>query len=147
MENASKALLMAAGVLIGILIMLLAVYLFISFGSTSADIHEKVHINQINNFNSQFTMYEGKEDITIHDVVSVAKLAKEINLKNEKTISDKNYIKVFLDNNKIENLDEQQHTNTIKRMLDNNNINKTYKCKVEIDQQSGLVNQIKFTEK
>ena len=147
MENASKALLMAAGVLIGILIMSLAVYLFISFGSTSADIHEKVHINQINNFNSQFTMYEGKEDITIHDVISVAKLAKEINLKNENTISDKNYIKVFLGNNKIENLDEKQHTNTIKSMLNNNNINKTYNCKVKIDKQTGLVNRIDFTEK
>lgn len=32
MENASKALIMAGGVLIGILILSLAVYLFIDFG-------------------------------------------------------------------------------------------------------------------
>lgn len=147
MENASKALLMAAGVLIGILIMSLTVYLFISFGSTSAEIHEKVHINQINNFNSQFTKYEGKEDITIHDVVSVAKLAKENNLKNEYTTNDTNYIRVFLDNRNFENLDNDGYTKKIKDMLDNNTINKTYNCKVKIDKQSGLVNQIDFTEK
>ena len=33
MENASKALLMAAGVLIGVLILSLAVYLFENFGT------------------------------------------------------------------------------------------------------------------
>jgi len=36
MENASKALLMAAGVLIGLLVLSLMVYLFASFASTSA---------------------------------------------------------------------------------------------------------------
>ena len=41
MENASKALLMAAEVLIGLLILSLAVYLFADFGSTSAEINKK----------------------------------------------------------------------------------------------------------
>ena len=35
MENASKALLMAAGVLIGMMVLSLMVYLFISFGSST----------------------------------------------------------------------------------------------------------------
>ena len=39
MENASKALLMAAGVLMGILIISLAVFLFVTFGATSAESH------------------------------------------------------------------------------------------------------------
>ena len=39
MENASKALIMAGGVLIGVLIISLAVYLFVSFGQTSAEIN------------------------------------------------------------------------------------------------------------
>ena len=43
MENASKALLMAAGTLIGMLIISLAVYLFTSFGSR-ADQMEKISI-------------------------------------------------------------------------------------------------------
>ena len=42
MENASKALLMAGGVLIGLLIIALAVYLFTSFGTTSAEVNRNI---------------------------------------------------------------------------------------------------------
>ena len=56
MENASKALLMAAGVLIGILILSLAVFLFANFGSASAEINRQNEIKRINEFNAQFTV-------------------------------------------------------------------------------------------
>ena len=79
MENASNALIMAASVLIGLVIISLAVYLFVSFGSTSAEIHEEKEQQTLNEFNAQFTSYEGKEGITIYDVVSVANLATESN--------------------------------------------------------------------
>ena len=69
MENASKALIMAGGVLIGVLIISLAVYLFVSFGQTSAEINSQNAQKQINQFNSQFTSYEGNNQLTIHDVV------------------------------------------------------------------------------
>ena len=59
MENASKALIMAGGVLIGVLIISLAVYLFVSFGQTSAEINSQNAQKQISQFNSQFTSYEG----------------------------------------------------------------------------------------
>lgn len=80
MENASKALLMAASVLIGILILSLAVYLFTSFATTSAEINKKNAKEQIDQFNSQFSSYVGKSGITIHDVVSIANLATENNI-------------------------------------------------------------------
>lgn len=79
MENASKALLMAAGVLIGILILSLGIYLFASFASTSAEMHKENAKQQIDQFNSQFTSYAGKEGITIYDVVTLANLATETN--------------------------------------------------------------------
>lgn len=79
MENASKALIMAASVLIGILIVSLAVYLFASFATTSAEINKKNEKEQIDQFNSQFSSYVGKSNITIHDVVSIANLATENN--------------------------------------------------------------------
>ena len=63
MENASKALLMAAGVLLGILILSLAIYLFVSFGQTSAEINEKNRQQQIVQFNSQYTVYLGRKDL------------------------------------------------------------------------------------
>ena len=56
MENASKALIMAGGVLIGILIISLAVYLFADFGSTSAQINAQNSQKQITEFNSKFTI-------------------------------------------------------------------------------------------
>ena len=96
MENASKALLMAASVLIGILVISLAVYLFVSFGSTSAEIHKQNAAQQISQFNSQFTAYEQKK-CTIYEVVSIASLARENNSYYELTgpaTGKDNYISV-----------------------------------------------------
>lgn len=92
MENASKALMMAAGVLIGLLILSLAVYLFANFGSASAEAHKRNAENQINQFNAQFTIYEGRNDVTIHDIVTVANLAKSSNASYDLTEqTDTNY--------------------------------------------------------
>lgn len=54
MENAARALTMAAGVLIGIMIISIAVYLFTSLGNTSSEIYSKVEQTKIDKFNSQF---------------------------------------------------------------------------------------------
>lgn len=103
MENASKAMLMAAGVLIGILILSLAVYLFVSFGSSSAQIHEQNGKKQMDKFNSQFTLHQGKE-CTIYNVITIANLATENNkyyeFKRRTTLSvgTDYYISVKLDN-------------------------------------------------
>ena len=53
MENAARALTMAAGVLIGIMIISIAVYLFTSLGNTSSEIYSKVEQTKIDKFNSQ----------------------------------------------------------------------------------------------
>lgn len=79
MENASKALMMAAGVLIGIMILSLAVYLFANFGSASAEAHRQNEENQLAQFNAQFTTYQYRTDVTIHDVITVANLARSNN--------------------------------------------------------------------
>ena len=92
MENASKALIMAAGVLIGIMILSLAVYLFATFGATSAEMHGQIEQDRINQFNAQFTSYEGKQDITIYDIITVVNLAKDNNESYSLTSStDSNY--------------------------------------------------------
>lgn len=79
MENASKALLMAGGVLIGILILTLAVYLFLSFGAQSKEIHAQITANQLTQHNAKYNIYSGRNDVTIYDIVSVANQAKENN--------------------------------------------------------------------
>ena len=50
MENASKALIMAAGVLIGILVLSLAVFLFMDFGARSSEIYSQVEHNQLTQY-------------------------------------------------------------------------------------------------
>ena len=106
MENASKALLMAAGVLLGIMIISLGVYLFANFGGTSSQIHANIEENQIAQFNSQFTTYVGKDNVTIHDVISMASLATQNNqsyeLPHQAANENTNYIAVILNGNSIE---------------------------------------------
>ena len=105
MENASKALLMAGGVLIGLLIIALAVYLFTSFGTTSAEVNRKNQEQQLVQFNTQYSSYLGRKDLTIYDVVTVANSAHENNLNyaevsNHETLYD---IIVKIENNRIDN--------------------------------------------
>ena len=57
MENASKALIMAAEVLIGILILTLAIYAFVFYNDVAVT-YEKTQIEQdLQKFNNQFTKY------------------------------------------------------------------------------------------
>ena len=89
MENASKALTMAAGVLIGVLIISLAVYLFVDFGTTSAEVNKQNEKQKIVQFNSQFTSYETEEKTwTIYDIITIAKYAKENNEYYEDSSED-----------------------------------------------------------
>lgn len=171
MENASKALLMAAGVLIGILILSLAVYLFVSFGSTSAELHKQNEAQQIAQFNSQFTSYEGKEGITIYDVVTVANLATETNIYYEFpkrlnipiTAPKDNYVSVIFNNKPIEKgyeymgdidyneLINQDIANMQAKEDENDGTQykalQDYICEVEISPTTQRVYKVTFTKK
>lgn len=156
MENASKALLMAASVLIGILIISLAIYLFVSFGSTSAEVHKQNEVQQIAQFNSRFTSYEQKT-CTIYDVVTLANLATENNIYYELTSRQRNsknvnYITVKLDNLLIEgNYEDSDKNEEYNRYLEKelkeleDGKEKKYKCKTEISEITQRVYQVNFT--
>lgn len=148
MENATKALIMAAGVLMGIVILSLAVYEFTSFGISSKEIHKANEETRLNEFNSQFTKYEGKDDVTIYDVITVANLAKENNSYYEFSPRrlDQNtgkdlYISVILDNNSIENQDQS----TYKLKIDSE-YNSKYTCIATISNDTGRVYKVKFSK-
>lgn len=149
MENASKALIMAGGVLIGILIISLAVYLFTDFGSTSAQINAQNSQKQITEFNSKFTSYEGYKDkdgnwkITIYDIITLASYAKENNQYYEDTSEEQ--IKV-----KIDNIEIQDYTNDKNQKLISNytrdGILKKFKCSNVEYNARGKVKSITFRE-
>lgn len=154
MENASKALIMAAGVLIGIMILSLVVYLFVSFGSSTAQIGEKIKQDQLNKFNSQFTSYEGKEGLTIYDVITVANLATENNKyynysNRSDTSQNDSYVSVILENKHIEGKEEADYNKLIINDTINNESDSlaNYTCKVYINEITSRVYKITFSVK
>ncbi len=177
MENASKALIMAAGVLIGVILLSLMAYMFLSFAMSSAEMHKDNEQNRLNQFNSQFDSYEGKEGLTIYDVVTVANLATESNIYYElpkldaPPMGNNNYIAVRLLNrnisrynkkniehgyvdNRNDNQYKQQITeyynNLIKEGLQDmtdENTLREYDCTVQISDITGRVFLITFDAK
>ncbi len=164
MENASKALIMAAGVLIGILILSLAAYLIASFGSTSAEIHRQKQADQTNEFNTQFTKYQGSDDVTIHTIVSLANIATQNNVDYELPretgiINDNNYSKFYVqivfDNKPIEGGYNSPSTidyntlikNDTQGITSSNQSLKKYDCKVFVSNSTKRVYKVVFNEK
>lgn len=146
MENASKALIMAGGVLIGILIISLAVYLFTDFGSTSAQINAQNSQKQITEFNSKFTVYEGNDNITIYDIITLAGYAKENN-EYYKDVEDEK-IEVKIGNKNCTNLKNQELINQelINQYPSTNGILKKFMCSSIEYNERGKVKSITFNE-
>ncbi len=125
MENASKALIIAASVLLGIMIISVAVALFNSFGGSSREIMNEIERGKIAEFNTQFFKYYGenyntetgeieKIKITSHDIVTLTNLAKKNNIEYEvqeqNSKSDNSYyIQIDVKNRKnLEKLNEEK---------------------------------------
>lgn len=148
MENASKALVMAAGVLIGVLLLSLAVYLFADFGATSARINAQNAEKQLIEFNSKFTSYEGFKDkdgnwkITIYDIISLASYAKEYNKFYEGTTESK--INVSIGNTNISSKTEDEYKELINTYVDSTGIIKKFRCSGISYNDKGRVEKIKF---
>ncbi len=148
MENASKALVMAGGVLIGVLILTLAVYLFIDFGQQASEIHNQITSNQLTQFNAQFNIYEGLKDVTIYQIISMANLAYENNKKED----DETYkVKVFLDlggrqevskNKYSDNLEFIKENNSVKE--DDGEIENLFNCYLVRYHENGRVSEVYF---
>ena len=60
MENASKALIIAGEVLIGVLVLSLAAYIVIQFGSFSRNLNDQISETEISSFNVNFTNFSKK---------------------------------------------------------------------------------------
>lgn len=153
MENASKALIMAAGVLIGVLILSLAVFLFMDFGATSKGIYSEVESNQLTQYNAQYTVYSGRTNITIYEIVSVINLAKQNNqdYKDYSNFEDTYKVSVFIGTN---NYTEEDPSEIQTLLEDNNGVNattgeieKTFSCKKIEYHDNGRVAKIYFTSK
>lgn len=137
MENAVKALYIAAGVLIAIMVLSLGVALFAELQSYVDSEHDRNRFNELNAFNTQFTKYinymngvpeEGKK-LTIQDIVSVAGLAYEnnfsynVNLMEWEERPNLMYVAIYLNGRRIDLNIKSEMTNLLE-----SGKNKFYKC-------------------
>lgn len=86
MENASQALIMAATILLGIIIVSFAVYTVSLFGDYARNAESDREAQQLEAFNAKFYKYSGLKNISPHDIVTVINMAKENNTTNGFTL-------------------------------------------------------------
>lgn len=137
MENAVRALYIAAGVLIGIMMLSLGISLYSSLNGFVEDINQDLANAQIIEFNEKYFKYVNI-DLTIHDVVTAANIAFENNRNSEY------YVRVKIGSNEIQNEINEKSASLLENSLD-----KTYKCRSEdilIDSNTGRVCNITFHE-
>lgn len=149
MENATKAMLIAAGVLIGIMILTLGVTLYSEFSSYMTSARETMEFNEQNSFNAQFTKYvnyigiQKQFDLTIQDVVTAANTANEINKVNDAQPGDHLYVAVFLGTQHL----EYDGTDIAKLLKDG--LPYKYKCSstdVKFSTVTGRICEIHFSQ-
>lgn len=78
MENASKALLIAGGVLIAMIIASFGVYLYGVYHEHAENVMNRLTESQITEFNAKFTAFEGRK-LTTNEVISIMNLVRENN--------------------------------------------------------------------
>mgnify|MGYP004518983555 CR=1 FL=1 len=159
MENASKALLMAATILISVMLVSLATYLFATFGNYSKNINDNINQKTKQEFNAQFTKYENSE-CTVYDIVTIINLAKNCNdqyeeyqgINRPESYDNQNNVYIFVTIHGIE-VNEKSNTTKLNNFISQHNtttdgeyIDK-YNCTVNISNQTGLVKSITFTQK
>jgi len=154
MENASQALIIVAGALIGIMILSLGVTLVSSLTSYVDSSQETIRFNELNSFNTQFLNYANSENLTIHDVVTVANLANENNMSYNIFTPEKinvsrgqpstTYVAVYLKIGHTEEAIEADIQDRTSNLLADN-IGKKFKCTdVVISEITGRVYEVHF---
>lgn len=149
MENAVKALLIVAGVLIGVLILSMTVALYSSLSGYAEEVTLGMEQNELNRFNEQFTKYI-RNDLTIHDVVTAASIAYENNLDYNLDITSANentyYVQVWLKDGKGERRIEDVINLETNQLLEDN-LTSTFKCissNIQFSSVTGRIMSIKF---
>lgn len=98
MENASKALLMAAGILIAMLVLSVGVILVGNFGKTADSYVTKLDTVELRKYNSNFDIYIGRKDVTAQEIVTLIGVVQETNQNT----------KIYIGNAEVSNYTEQQ---------------------------------------
>ena len=156
MENASKALIMAGGILIAVFILSLAVYLFRGGIQLSSGYEEKLSEEELKKYNSAFTACSSKEYVLANEVASIANKIYSINSK-EKEDGGSDFISLEIKSgsgNKVKptyTLDENIEKNTIKNEKTKKNenleefIKKYSDTDVDVNNNNKIIYKNKFS--
>ena len=139
MENASKALLMAGGILIALLVISALVLMFNQIGAYGKSQEEMKRNSQLAEFNKDFERYLNDKGITGADVISLINKVDDYNIKakNGVVVDSIDYsVKMTIT---ISNLDKFNYTYAY-----SNNSNKMFKLdSYTIGDNNALGNQLK----
>lgn len=147
MENASKALIMLATMIISILIISLLVLIFSIFKNFEATLIDDSEQTEISKFNAEFLQYKEKNIITPQEIISVANLVSDINDKYQLNEQEDNSlyveIKVITKKGIIENFEKKQSNDYIQFIKDNES---DFSCtNIKINSMTNRVNYIEFS--
>ena len=132
MENASKALLIAGGVLIALIILAMLLAMFNSMSNIQKEQEEQIKIEQIAAFNSEFEAYNKKVMYGTDVITLINKVAEN----NKKYLGNSNYqIVVILNGTQIDDSSELIAAKFEKNIcecinIDYNSLGRV--CKIEI---------------
>ena len=129
MENASKALIIAGGVLIAIIILSIMAYMFSNIEIFGTQYSKTLNDQATEEFNTKFNVYENRE-LNIYDVITLYNLAKENNIQ---IITPRNLLAA-----------DNIHLKEKNKLMSEDIINKRYNCKITYN--DGKVNYIIITE-
>ena len=133
----------------GVLILSLAVYLFANFRATADEATKLMYEEELAQFNNFYLSYDGKTDLTYYDVWNVVNKAKENNKKYGLTKKEGNnyYVGVYLGPSelKVTNVRIDNVSKLDSNVLNGEDLRK-YKCEVSINNVTGRVFKVTFTE-
>ena len=152
MENASKALIMAGGLLIALMIASIMVYLYADYGRSAKEINDRIHERQESQERNEYTKYTGSLENTMYDVITVVNKARNDNANKdiEGDTGHRAYITVritnYTDSSGIAKVRlEQRSTEELNKLLE------TYLSlpnppffECDIKEEDGLISEIIF---
>ena len=132
MENASKALLIAAAVLIVILLIAFGMRIFNSNDDTGDQADQTAQSTSMQTFNARLTQYEGKNKTgrAVRDLVTVINQLNESNPQHQVAISGADITE-----------DSQDMTNNVFDGVNNNR----YTVKLTYDSKTGYITMVTIT--
>ena len=149
MENASKALLMAGGILLGVLILSGLVLMWTKISELQASQSEITKEEQIMKFNQEFETYVSEEEITGVDLISLLNKIESYNKKKNEVFNDKlqyELVKVSVDLTNAQSLDKNDNTKIKVNWLANSTTGQNFQNRTDNFLKDSTISKVDITD-